>query len=44
MVNYAYELEKITENLRLFAEKGKVASTGAVRNLARQGAQIVAKK
>jgi len=44
MVNYAYELDKITENLRQFAEKDQVASTSAVRNLARQGAQIIEKK
>ena len=43
MVNYAYELDKITENLKRFAEKGQVAATGAVRTLARQGAQIVGK-
>ncbi|MGI9389075.1 MAG: malonyl-CoA decarboxylase domain-containing protein [Boseongicola sp.] len=44
MVNYAYELGKITENLRLFDEKGQVAATGSIRNLARQGAHIVGKK
>ncbi len=44
MVNYAYELKKITENLKRFAEKDQVAATGAVRTLARQGAQIVGKK
>ena len=43
MVNYAYELDKITGNLRLFAEKGQVVISGAVRTLARQGAQIAEK-
>ena len=43
MVNYAYELDKITDNLKRFAEKGQVAATGAIRNLARQGSQIVGK-
>lgn len=43
MVNYGYELNKITENLRQFAESGRVASTGQVRTLARQGAQIAEK-
>ncbi len=44
MVNYAYELDRITENLRQFAKKDQVAATSAIRNLARQGAQIFGKK
>ena len=44
MVNYAYELDKITDNLRSFAAKGQVAASSAVRTLARQGAQIAANK
>ncbi|MHA1190062.1 MAG: malonyl-CoA decarboxylase, partial [Alphaproteobacteria bacterium] len=41
MVNYAYVLNKITDNLRFFAEKSQVATSSNVRALARQGLQIV---
>ena len=43
MVNYLYELNRITDNLRQLADKGQVAVSGTVRTLARQGAQALEK-
>ena len=42
MVNYGYELNKISDNLKRFGDKGQVAVSGSVRGLARQGAGALA--
>ncbi|MDJ0637633.1 MAG: malonyl-CoA decarboxylase family protein [Paracoccaceae bacterium] len=42
MVNYAYEADRIASNLQLLAEGEKVATSSAVRTLARQGHQMLA--
>lgn len=41
MVNYAYELGKITANLEQLAGSSEVARSSAVRTLARQGRKLV---
>lgn len=44
MVNYAYDSDRIADNLRTLATNKKVAASAQVRTLARQGAQIVEKQ
>lgn len=44
MVNYAYEPDKIADNLRSLAMKNKVAASSSVRTLARQGSQFLEKQ
>ena len=44
MVNYAYDLKNITTNLRRLGQEGAVASSGAVRTLAKQGGNLLRKR
>ena len=39
MVNYLYDLRRISRNLQLFAESGHVAASSAIRALAKQAAK-----
>ena len=41
MVNYAYELDKITANLEQLARTGQVATSNSIRTFARQGQKLV---
>ena len=44
MVNYAYHPEKIADNLRKLATEQKIAVSGPVRTLARNGASLLGEK
>jgi malonyl-CoA decarboxylase len=42
MVNYLYDLSKVSKNHERFASGGEIAATGPVRSLAAQGAKALA--
>lgn len=42
MVNYHYDLKRISKNLQLFAETGNVVASSAIRTLAKQAAKLLA--
>jgi malonyl-CoA decarboxylase len=39
MVNYLYDLKRISKNLQQFAETGNVVASSAIRSLAKQAAK-----
>ena len=41
MVNYSYDATRIAENIRHLAETGRIAVSGSVKTLARQGESLV---